>query len=278
MDNKNIIIVLIFVLVVGGVGIFFLLANPFSSETDEFSEDVIDVSNETYMRLSKSVKEVEAAKKWNKNSYALTKSSIDDALKNELINQKQATALQERLEGGYLILLSDTIVNFCEQGKDMTVLNELDKEVEKFSSKPEKIKVAKENIKNYRSAINSCGSVLGLVSKAYKKGSTDYLIGQIGINTTKSHIASNEYIRKLANTRLKMAREHKELGENVERIITESNDELLYKNRILSRVCSNSKYNRILPKYPYYKNICECISNDTQCDSTKIIQEHLPQN
>lgn len=278
MDIKNIIFLAVFVFVLGGLGLFFLLANPFNSNSDEFSEDVVDVSNETYTRLSESVKKVEASKKWNRNSYALTKTSIDDALINKLISQKQATALQERLEGGYLILLADTVVNFCEQGEDMIILNELEKEVEKFKDKPTKVKVAKENITNYRAAIKSCNSVLGLVNKAYKKGSTNYLIEQIGINTTKSHIASNEYIQELADKRLTMAREHKALGENVERIITETGDEMIYKNRILSRICNKSEYQSKLSKYSYYKNICECVSSSATCDSTKIIQEHLPQN
>jgi hypothetical protein len=277
METKNIIFLLIFVIGLGGLAAFFLLTDTVDT-IDGDPTEVHDVSNETYVRLSESVKEVEASKKWNKNSYALAKSSIEDALKNELISEKQASALQERLEGGYLILLKDTVANFCEMGTDLAIINELAQEVEKFKDKPTKIATARENITNYRNAINSCNSVSSLVSQAYRKGVTESTILQIGINTTKSHIASNEYIQKLADQRLTMAREHKDLGENVERIIKEVDDEGIYKSRILSRICSNSKYKPLTTKYSYYKNICECIASSDNCDSTKIIQTHLPQN
>lgn len=278
MDTKNIIFLVLFVVILGGLGAFFLLTDSLSTDNDESDTGVVDVSNESYVRLSESVKEVEESKKWNKNSYALAKSSIGDALKNELISEKQASALQERLEGGYLILLKDTVVNFCEQGKDLEILNELAQEVEKFKDKPTKIATARENITNYRNAINSCNSVLSLANQAYKKGATENIILQIGINTTKSHIASNNYIQELADKRLTMAREYQSLGKRIDEIISTNNNEGVYKSKILSNICNKSEYRSKLKTYSYYQNICECISFGDNCDSTKIIPAHLPQN
>jgi hypothetical protein len=276
METKNIIVLFVFVLGLGGLAAFFLLTP--NNDVDGDPNNVVDVSNETYVRLSESVKAVEESKKWNKNSYALAKSSIEDALKNELISEKQASALQERLEGGYLILLKDTVANFCEMGTDLAIINELAQEVEKFKDKPTKIATARENITNYRNAINSCNTAFGVVKGAYKKGYNDSFIKNMRINTTKNHIVSNKYIQKLDSQCVVVLLEHKDLGENVERIIKEVDDELLYKSRILSRICSNSKYKPLTTKYSYYKNICECIASSDNCDSTKIIQTHLPQN
>jgi hypothetical protein len=278
METKNIIILLVFVLGLGGVGAFFLLTDTFPDGDDNYMPEPPNPSNETYKRLSKSITEIEVVKKWNKNSYALAKSDIGDALKNELISEKQASALQERLEGVYLIILADTVVNFCELGTDIAIINELAQEVEKFKDKPTKIATARENITNYRAAINSCNTAFSAVKGAYKKGYNDSLIKSMRINTTKNHIVINKYIQKLDSQCIVVLSEHKDLGENVERIIKEVDDELLYKNRILSRICSNSKYKPMTTKYSYYKNICECISSSNNCDSTKIIQAHLPQN
>ncbi len=171
---------------------------------------------QAYKQLECYINEYKKTKKWNTGKYKIIQSNIKSYVDLGEIDKKQQQKLSNLLISKHLLLLKDTVVQFCLTAKYGSKIDKLDKDLKKFESQP--IAYMTDLVKKYKKFRNTCFGIASYINKQYNYRTFNNYEKILLEYELMEHFSNNKSIQTTKDKYINLLSDHKNADKSLKRI------------------------------------------------------------